>query len=162
MRRLIRGAAMVLVLLPLAASAACSALPGGPQPAVDPTSGALVGGYGRAQLIAGLNSDGFHVSVAGDLSQPFLSAASGKTLQVSGANVGGTAQVQAFEYSSAGAAQGDAQQFQPDGSTKNTMIDWIAPPHLYQRGRVLAIYVGTDAQLLAELEKQLGKQFAGR
>jgi hypothetical protein len=40
-------------------------------------------------------------------------------------------------------------------------VDWVKPPHLYQAGRIIVIYIGTNASLLHLLVGILGKQFAG-
>ena len=41
-------------------------------------------------------------------------------------------------------------------------VDWIAPPHFYHTGRVIVLYVGSNADLIRLLEATLGPQFAGR
>jgi hypothetical protein len=40
-------------------------------------------------------------------------------------------------------------------------VDWIAPPHDYQRGRVIVIYTGDDEAITRLLTAVLGPQFAG-
>ena len=41
-------------------------------------------------------------------------------------------------------------------------ISWIAPPHFFRKERVIVLYLGTDAKVLAVLTELLGAQFAGR
>jgi hypothetical protein len=49
----------------------------------------------------------------------------------------------------------------PDGSgTATTIVDWVAPPHFFLKGRVLVLYVDNDAAVLRLLQSLLGPQFA--
>ena len=41
-------------------------------------------------------------------------------------------------------------------------IDWIAPPHWYQDGRIIVLYVGENPEIRILLEDLLGRQFAGQ
>jgi len=102
------------------------------------------------------------VDISGTVAPPFLHPESGTTLRLSGGPLSTPADVQVFEYPSAGAAQADARQIRPDGSgTATTMVDWIAPPHFFLRGRVLVLYVGNDPPAINVLKSVLGPQFAG-
>jgi hypothetical protein len=70
--------------------------------------------------------------------------------------------VQVFVFADEAAAHAAATTVPPDGSTFKTMVvDWMAPPHFYQRGRIIALYVGTDAATVQLLTSLLGQQFAG-
>ncbi len=40
--------------------------------------------------------------------------------------------------------------------------DWIAPPHWYQSGKIVVLYVGETPELRILLNELLGKQFAGQ
>jgi hypothetical protein len=42
------------------------------------------------------------------------------------------------------------------------IVDWVAPPHFFLKGRVLVLYVGSDPAVLAALRAVLGAQVAGR
>ncbi|HJW83838.1 MAG TPA: hypothetical protein VJ754_05995, partial [Anaerolineae bacterium] len=56
----------------------------------------------------------------------------------------------------------DAAKVGPDGSTFDTLIvDWVAPPHFYHKGRAIVLYVGDDAAIQRMLEDALGAQIAG-
>jgi len=138
--------ALLLGLLLAAALAAC----GTPEP------GAMVRPrpvQDHASLVARLQSEGATVEPAGDLTQPFFSV-DGKVLRVNGHDV------QVFEYPTAAAAESETAQVLSDGSViGTTMVDWVAPPHFYRTGKLVAIYVGDDAGML--LEQVLGEQFAG-
>jgi len=56
----------------------------------------------------------------------------------------------------------EAKQIHPDGSgNATTVVDWVAPPHFFLKGRVLVIYLGSDATIVSLLSGVLGSQFAG-
>jgi hypothetical protein len=102
------------------------------------------------------------VDVSGNIAQPFLHPDSGTTVQLSGGTLAAPADVQLFEYGSASAAEADAHQVRADGSgTATTIVDWVAPPHFFLKGRVLVIYVGNDRAVVNLLTSVLGPQFAG-
>ena len=103
------------------------------------------------------------VDISGTISQPFLNPQSGTAVRLSGGPVTTPADVELFEYGSASAASADAKRISPDGSgTANTKISWVAPPHFFLKGRVMALYVGSDSVVLTLLQSPLGPQFAGR
>jgi hypothetical protein len=107
-------------------------------------------------LIDNLRASGVAVEPIGPVEQPFLTG-SGQVIQISGA------EVQVFEYTDPAAAEADAAQLAPDGSsTRTTMMTWVAPPHFFQQGRVIALYVGSDEEVISLLASVLGPQFAGQ
>lgn len=72
----------------------------------------------------------------------------------------------ALEYLNPAAASEDASRFSADGArygdgNSATFVTWIGPPHLFHRGRWIALYVGTDAHIIDALTGLLGNQFAG-
>jgi hypothetical protein len=102
------------------------------------------------------------VDISGTVAQPFLHPQSGTTVRLNGAALAAPADVQLFEYGSAAAASADAGQIRADGSgTATTIVDWIAPPHFFLKGRVLVVYVGNDPAVISLLGSLLGSQFAG-
>ncbi|HEV2013498.1 MAG TPA: hypothetical protein VGR77_06420 [Candidatus Dormibacteraeota bacterium] len=102
------------------------------------------------------------VDISGTVAQPFLRPQSGTTVRLSGASLAAPADLQLFEYGSAAAAGADAHQIRADGSgTPTTIVDWVAPPHFFLKGRVLVIYVGNDPAVISLLGGVLGPQFAG-
>jgi hypothetical protein len=102
------------------------------------------------------------VDISGSLAQPFLHPESGTTVRLSGAALASPADLQIFEYGSTAAAQADAHQIRADGSgNATTIVDWVAPPHFFLKGRVLVIYVGSDTAVFSLLGSLLGPQFAG-
>ena len=108
-----------------------------------------------ASLIDALRAGGASVEPAGEVSQSFFSV-EGKVIKVNGADV------QVFEYADEATAQADASLVQPDGyEIGAAIVDWMAPPHFYQKERLMVLYVGTDNAIMAALEATLGAQFAG-
>jgi hypothetical protein len=102
------------------------------------------------------------VEITGTVAQPFLHPQSGTTIRHSGSSLAAPADVQVYEYGSAAAAGADAHQIRGDGSgTATTIIDWIAPPHSFLKGRVVVIYVGSDRAVVRLLSSLLGPQVAG-
>ena len=102
------------------------------------------------------------VDISGTVAQPFLHPDSGTTVQLSGGTLTAPADVQLFEYASAAAAGADAHRIRADGSgTATTIVDWVAPPHFFLKGRVLVIYIGKDRVVVSLLSSLLGAQFAG-
>jgi hypothetical protein len=103
------------------------------------------------------------VDISGTISQPFLSPQSGTAVRLSGGPLTTPADLQLFEYGSASASSAEAQRINPDGSgTATTKISWVAPPHFFLKGRVMALYVGNDPAVLSLLQSLLDPQFAGR
>jgi len=60
------------------------------------------------------------------------------------------------------AAEEDARQIVPSGQPRTMRINWMAPPCFFPQGRVIPLYLGSDAQALALLQALLGPQFAGK
>lgn len=107
-------------------------------------------------LVDTLRGAGLAVQPTEAVNQPFFSVP-GQALAVNGQNV------QVFEYADAAAAQRDARKVAPDGgSVGASMVNWMAPPHFYQKGRVIVLSVGDDAAVKNGLASALGPQFAGR
>jgi hypothetical protein len=117
----------------------------------------------QVSLIDALRAKNVIVEISGTVSQPFLSPQSGTTVRLSGGPLTTPADLQLFEYGSASAASADAAKISPDGSGRaTTKISWIAPPHFFLKGRVMALYAGSDSAMLSLLQSLLGAQFAGR
>jgi hypothetical protein len=117
----------------------------------------------QVSLIDALRSKNLTVDIIGGIAQPFLHPQSGTTIRLSGGVLAAPADVQLFEYGSAASAETDAHQIRADGSGNATaIVDWVAPPHFFLKGRVMAIYVGTDSAVVSLLQGLLGAQFAGR
>ena len=110
----------------------------------------------QASLIAALKASGATVEAGEPVSQAFFSP-EGSIIKVNGADV------QVFEYESAGAMENEASQVAPDGGSIGTsMVTWMDTPHFYKAGGIIVLYVGCDESVLGLLENVLGPQFAGR
>ncbi len=146
---------LVLSLLLLAGVAAgCGPAPVGSQGAGVVAHGGPVQDY--VSLVDALRAQGATVEPAGEVRQAFFSV-TGQLIKVNGADV------QVFEYADAPAAAAAAAQVSPDGSTVGTsMITWVAPPHFYQKEKLIVLYVGEEAATRQALEAVLGAQVAGR
>lgn len=106
-------------------------------------------------LIDALQAKGLHVTPGNKVIQPFFSI-EGRAYKVNGADI------QMFEFPEEAGAQSSMAKLNPDGNPPNTMIDWVGPPHFYQAGRVVALYVGDDQKIMDALTAILGPQRAGK
>jgi len=110
----------------------------------------------QASLSDSLRAAGAEVAPGDPVEQPFFSV-TGQSIKVNGQDV------QVFEYANAEAMEAEASQVSPDGSSVGTsMMMWVATPHFYKAGRVLALYVGDDTATIELLSSVIGEQFAGR
>jgi hypothetical protein len=135
------------LVLGVAVGLACSSSPTGQEP------GGLLDYDG---LLAGLRRGGAAVSEGGPITQPFF-ATPGRSIVVAGDPV------QVFEFPDAAEARANARRVSPDGDRVGTSsVFWVAPPHFFVRGRVLALSVGGSAPVLTRLSAVMGPQFAGR
>jgi hypothetical protein len=117
-----------------------------------------------ADLKDALRTQGASVQESGTASRLTFQG-DGHRLDVNGA------QVAVYEYGTTIAAQLDASRVSTDGSTfrsdfgpfgaRAVTVDWIAPPHHYKRGWVIATYIGADVAIMRLLMTVLGPQFAG-
>ncbi len=114
----------------------------------------------HVSLVDNLRSRGLTVIPLESVAQPFLRG-DGTVLGISGPGIAAT-RLQSFEYESTSAAAADAATFGPEGSPRGARVDWVAPPHLFLKGRVPVIYVGADQAVTGLLTDLLGPQFSGR
>ncbi len=118
------------------------------------------------QFISAMRSITADVQEVGDLDTmptPPLSAP-GERFQVDGH------EIQLYPYETAMAAYLDATRVSDDGfdfaatadgSIEATTADWVDTPHFFRQDRLIIFYLGEDRTLLAQLERVMGKQFAG-
>jgi hypothetical protein len=110
----------------------------------------------KASLIAALEAAGATVELGEPISQPFFTP-EGSIVKINGADV------QIFEYESSEEMGNEASQVSSDGGSIGTsMVTWMDTPHFYKTGRIIVLYVGSDAAVLDLLEGALGPQFAGQ
>ena len=111
--------------------------------------------FDLSALIQGLRGQGATVESIGSVAQPFFSV-TGQILRVNGEDV------QAFEYATEAEARAEAASVSADGFTiGTTMVGWVATPHFYLMGSVIALYVGDNQAVLAPLQAVMGARFAG-
>ena len=92
-------------------------------------------------------------------------APQGQVLTVNGEDI------QAFEFGSAEEADAAAGGVSAtgssivttmaDGTQRVSMVDWFVPPHYYKAGRLIALYVGSDNEVINARQEAMGPQFAG-
>jgi hypothetical protein len=138
---------------PAAAPPAGSPPPGGATATPVVSHGGAVTDY--VSMIDRLRAAGSRVEPVERLSQPFFPV-DAQVITLNGARV------QVFEFESETAASAQAAEVSGNGSTVGTtMVTWVEPPHFYQQGRLIVLYVGSDAQIGRLLESVLGPQIAG-
>lgn len=63
-----------------------------------------------------------------------------------------------YEFQNEQEAKKASKTISEDGSTiGNSIMEWIDDPHFYQKGEIIASYIGSDTKLQRDLEKILGK-----
>lgn len=154
---------VTLLVLALAIGGCTIAAPPSTQPSPSPTvtlppgtasHGNPIGGH--VEFVDALRAADATVEPSEPITQAFFSP-EGNILKVNGEDV------QVFEYESEEAMEAEAAQMAPDGgSNATTMITWVDTPHFYKAGRIIVLYVGSNAAILSLLEEVLGPQFAGR
>lgn len=107
-------------------------------------------------VIASLQEEGLAVTQGDQIEQPFFTVpAVLLNLPESG--------IQVFEYGDESAAKADAELVASDGSSVGTSMPfWVDDPHFFRNGKLIVLYLGSDASILGALEAVFGPQFAGR
>lgn len=114
----------------------------------------------QVTFIDALRGRGYRVEILGDIQQPFLEG-SGTRVRLSGSDIDSPEELQLYQYISAAAAASDANSLGPGGAPPGVQVNWIAPPHFFRAGRLLALYVGSDPETLSILEELLGSEVVG-
>ena len=116
-------------------------------------------------LVDNLRAAGATVDPAGTGSADFF-APQGQLLTVNGERV------EKFEFASAEEADAAAEGVSASGSSisrvdsetgmgATSSILWEKPPHFYKAGKLIALYVGCDSDVINVLKETMGPQFAG-
>lgn len=103
---------------------------------------------GAELVITALKSDGLDVRDGGTIEQPFLTAR-GRVVVANGQDV------QIYAYGNAAKASKEAADSARGGMQQ---IRWIAPPHFFQKDRLLVISLGANEAVLKSLAKILGAE----
>lgn len=147
-----RDERVVCALIWLAASLAVAACTRARAPSAGRTSAAE---FRCSDLVRQLRSGGFTVSAVDEIQQPFFTPRA-LVYRVEGNDL------QVYEFpDSASAEQAAAGVGHDGGSVGASMVQWMAPPHFFRKGRVIAIYLGADRGVLDRLSAMLGNQFTG-
>ena len=142
--------ALLLVFVPLFVIS-CDARRTAPATAREP--GETVRDY--ASLVARLRGAGLTVEEAGGTEQPFF------TPKARVVRIAGDGEAQVYEYADARKAESEARRVNADGSVGTSMPMWVAPPHFFQRDRLIVLYLGSDQRVLGALAAAMGAQLAG-
>jgi hypothetical protein len=128
-----------------------------PPPLATPTSGTVQGTVqDYATLVTALTAAGATVQLGRELPPDDIFGAPSRDILVNG-----SAHMSVFEYLTTAAAADVATCFHGGqkrcpGERSDTIIDYVAPPHLYLAGRVLVLYAGAAASMLELLASVLG------
>jgi hypothetical protein len=105
---------------------------------------------GVDSLVSALTSAGATVEAAGEVQQDFFDV-KGQLLKVNGM------EVQAFEFADEATRQAISDQISPDGSAIATsMVEWIDQPNFWAKGRLIVLYLGTDAATIDLITSVMG------
>lgn len=104
-----------------------------------------------AELTDALRGQGLTVEGAG-VSEPFLLDRGAQLLQVNGQ------QVSVWEYENVDGAN-TARLFLTGPNSPLALMDFIAAPRFYQSGRMIVLFVATDADVETALTTVLGQPF---
>ncbi|MDP2729524.1 MAG: hypothetical protein Q8O55_03460 [Dehalococcoidales bacterium] len=116
------------------------------------------------RLVDGLREAGATVEEAGETELPGagtpIFSVTSKITSVNEENIW------MLEFSDEATAKAEAKFVSPDGFNLSgpgigVHVDWIAPPHWYNKGRIIVLYVGRNQATIDLLENLLGEQFAG-
>jgi hypothetical protein len=131
-------------------------LPAEPTSEVTPVAspGNEIGGY--EELVDKLRAAGATVEPGDSVEQPFF-IVTGQAIKVNGA------EVQVFEFPDEAARKAVSSQISPEGQPSPTMmIDWIAQPNFWAKGRVIVLYFGTNVGIISLLSEVLGEPITQR
>ncbi len=156
--RIVTFIQIAVVMLALLALGGCAQEPGvvagaNSQLPVESHGGPVIN---YISLVDVLRAEGATVEPAGDVEQVFFPV-KGQIITVNGH------EVQVFEFPDAKGPAAVVPTINASGDAiGTTMVTWVEPPHFYSAGRIIVLYVGSDAAILEALEAVVGPQFAGR
>lgn len=138
--------------------AGCTAQPQteGNDPKQTPSTGSPQGSLiiGLDDLIKQLRSAGATVETGDPIQQPFFSV-EGKIIKVNGQDI------QIFEYADENTRQAESSQISKDGSSIGTnMVNWMEPPHFWAAGKIIALYVGKNQEVIDLVSNIIGPTMA--
>jgi hypothetical protein len=108
-----------------------------------------------ASLVRDLRAGGFEIRLVDTVQQPFFRPKA-EVYRINGDDL------QLYEYSDANSAEAEAARVSHNGAIGGSMPLWIAPPHFYRKGSLIAIYLGSNPRVMQALTRARGPQFAGQ
>ncbi len=107
-------------------------------------------------VVEGIRAGGLKVKPAGTLNQPFFRVPA-QVFSIDGTDL------QLYSFDSAADAQKAAATVSSDGGSIGTnSMAWMAAPHFFLKGNLIAISIGGSAKTITGLQRIFGPQFAGR
>lgn len=126
----------------------------GAQPTPAPTQPPAAQISTQADLVAALQGEGATVEMGDSIEQVFFQV-TGQIIRANGVDV------QVFEYADEAARAADSEQISDDGTNiGTTMITWVDQPNFWAQGRLIVLYVGSDAAIIELLQGVLGNPIA--
>ena len=155
---------LTLILLVIFATA-CSATRGGEPTAAETNQPDDTGGTGgtgntgdtavstKADLLAALREAGATITEGGAVENPFFQVEA-ELLTVNGADL------QVYEFADEAARQTAQETINATGNIIGSItVDWMEEPHFFGAGRLIALYVGDDQEIIDLLSASLGDPF---
>lgn len=107
------------------------------------------------ELVTALRDSGFAVEPMDSIVQPFFEPKA-QVIEIDGG------QIQIFEFPSEAEARSAADSISADGGSIGTsMVSWVETPHFFSSGKLIALYVGEQVEVIGALQGLLGPQIAG-
>lgn len=120
-----------------------------PTPAVADSPLAAPATTSLTELVSALQAAGATVETGNKIEQPFFEV-QGTEVKINGQ----TAQV--FEWADEASRAAVSQTITAQGQFGTTMIEWTGAPHFWAAGKIIALYVGDNAQVIEALTRALG------
>ncbi len=112
------------------------------------------------KLVSNLEKMGYKVE-AEDVEKSILSG------QRKWLTLNGSENITVYLYETNDKMEKDASYISDDGHTydngkKSVIIEWVSYPHFFKTENIIVVYVGENSEIVSDLEKIIGPQFAGR
>jgi len=124
-----------------------------PTPAVADSPLAAPAATSLTELLAALQAAGATVETGNKVEQPFFEV-QGTEIKVNGQTV------QVFEWADETSRAAVSGTITPQGQFGTTQVEWVGTPRFWAAGKIIALYVGDDAQVIALLTNAMGAPIA--
>lgn len=102
-----------------------------------------------AGLVSALQAAGATVETGDKIEQPFFEV-QGQTLKVDGQSV------EVFEWADEASREAVSRTITPQGQFGTTMVEWTGTPHFWAAGKIIALYVGENVEVVDLLTGAMG------